>query len=89
LKRSLRGVVPEQILERRKRGFTPPLGRWLEGSMGSLFELRVLGGSSFVSRFLDMAEVQHLWTEHRAGARGRSQLLWAILVLETWGRCFQ
>jgi len=89
LRQSLRGIVPEQILNRRKRGFTPPLGRWLEGSAGALFESRVLGGGPFVSSLLDMDEVHRLWTEHRAGGRGRSQLLWAILVLETWGRCFQ
>jgi len=89
LRQSLRGVVPEQILNRRKRGFTPPLGRWLEGSVGALFESRVIGGGPFVSNILDMDEVRRLWTDHRAGARGRSQLLWAILVLETWGRRFQ
>src|SRR5882672_1787297 len=81
LRQSLRGIVPEQILNRRKRGFTPPLGRWLEGSAGALFESRVLGGGPFVSSLLDMDEVHRLWTEHRAGGRGRSQLLWAILVL--------
>jgi len=89
LRQSLRSVVPEQILNRRKRGFTPPLGRWLEGSLGALFERRVLADSPFVSRFLDMSEVRRLWTEHRAGGRARSQLLWAVLVLENWGRRFQ
>ena len=89
LKRSLRGIVPEQILARRKRGFTPPLGRWLTGSAGALIEIHVLGKSSFVSRFLDMDEVRRIWSEHRSGTRAQPQLLWAILVLETWGRRFQ
>jgi len=89
LRQSLRGIVPERILGRRKRGFTPPLARWLDGSVGTLFEARVLGSHSFVSRFLDTEEVRRIWTEHRSGARGQNQLLWAILVLETWGRRFQ
>ncbi len=88
LRRSLKGIVPEQILNRRKRGFTPPLGRWLEGSVGTVLESRVLGKNPFVSGYLEMDEVMRLWTEHRAGARGRSQLLWAILMLENWGRRF-
>jgi len=89
LRRSLRGIVPERILGRRKRGFTPPLARWLTGSAGALIEIQVLGTGSFVSRFLDMDEVRRIWMEHRSGARAQPQLLWAILVLETWGRRFQ
>ena len=88
LKQSLRGLVPSQILDRRKRGFTPPLLRWLAGSTGDLFERRVLAGDPFVSRFLDMDAVGRLWSDHRAGVRDRAQLIWSILALETWGRRF-
>jgi asparagine synthase (glutamine-hydrolysing) len=89
MKASLRGLVPEPILRRRKRGFTPPVGRWLEGDIGTLFENRVLGGNSFAASYLDIGAVRRLWAEHRAGTLPRTQLFWAILVLETWGRRFQ
>jgi len=89
MKASLRGLVPAPILRRRKRGFTPPLPRWLEGNAGDLFESRVLGRDPFVSRYLDMAEVRRLWSDQRAGVSDRSLLLWAILGLETWGLRFQ
>jgi asparagine synthase (glutamine-hydrolysing) len=89
LKRTLRGLVPAPILDRRKRGFTPPLNRWLEGGVGQIFERRVLARESFVSRFLDTDAVRTLWTDHRAGIHDRAQLIWSLLVLETWGRRFQ
>jgi len=88
LVRSLRGIVPPRILHRKKRGFTPPLNRWLEGGVGSLFERRVLAEDSFVSRFLDTDAVRSLWNDHRARIVDRAQLIWSILVLETWGRRF-
>jgi len=88
LKRTLRGLVPSPILDRRKRGFTPPLNRWLEGGVGQIFERRVLARDPFVSRFLDTDAVRRLWTDHRAGTHDRAQLIWSILVLETWGRRF-
>jgi asparagine synthase (glutamine-hydrolysing) len=89
MKTSLRGLVPEPILRRRKRGFTPPVGRWLEGEIGRLFEKRVLSGDSFAAGYLDIGEVRRLWAERRAASPARTQLFWAVLVLETWGRCFQ
>ncbi len=89
LKNSLRGLVPARILSRRKRGFTPPMTRWLGGETGALFETRVLRRDSFVSRFLDIGAVGRLWSEHRSAARDCTQLIWSILVLEAWGRRFQ
>ena len=36
LKASLRGIVPNQILDRRKSGFNVPMAQWLSGSMKPL-----------------------------------------------------
>jgi len=89
LRNALRDVVPSRILERRKKGFTPPLGRWLRGPLGSILEDRVLAGNPFVSQFLDVGSIRTLWEEQRRGVPGRSLLLWTILTLECWGRTWQ
>jgi len=88
LRDSLRGLVPDRILARRKRGFTPPLSRWLAGGVGDLLEQRVLRGESAAAAYLDTGEVRRLWADQRSGGRRHTQLLWAVLVLECWGRRF-
>jgi len=88
LRGALRGMVPARILNRRKRGFTPPVARWLDGNMGALFEDRVLGKDSFVSGHLDIEGIRRIWDGQRGGARRDTQLLWAVLALECWGRRF-
>ena len=89
LKRSLRGVVPSPILVRRKRGFTPPLNRWLQGAAGERLAHPVLQGNSFVERFLDIDRIRKVWSDRHTSPRCDPRLLWSILVLETWGRRFQ
>ncbi|MGH3631689.1 MAG: asparagine synthase-related protein, partial [Sciscionella sp.] len=89
LKKSLRHVVPSEILTRRKRGFTPPLAQWLSGGTGTLFERRVFHSSSFISGFLEMNAVRRVWDDHRAGIRSDTRLIWSILMLENWGLRFQ
>lgn len=88
LRGALRGMVPARILNRRKRGFTPPVARWLDGSTGSLFQDRVLGRGSFVSGYLDIDGIRRIWDAQRGGSRRNTQLLWAVLALECWGRRF-
>ncbi len=86
LRGALRGMVPARILNRRKRGFTPPVARWLDGNTGALFTDRILSGDSFVSGYLDTEGIRRIWEGQRGGARRDTQLLWAILALECWGR---
>lgn len=88
LRRSLRGLVPEAILQRRKRGFSPPVARWLDGGLGSILEDRVLRGNSFVSSYLDIEGLRRTWSDQCSGSRAHTQLFWAVLMLEFWGRRF-
>ena len=36
MKASLEGLLPEDILERKKRGFGTPMGAWLKGELAPL-----------------------------------------------------
>jgi asparagine synthase (glutamine-hydrolysing) len=87
-KRALQGVVPDEVLTRKKMGFGVPLDRWFRGELRAPFETRVLARESWSSSFLEPGAIRHLWDQHQRGARDHSYGLWALLVLEHWGRRF-
>jgi len=87
-KRALRGIVPREILARRKAGFTPPMTRWFQGSLGKMLEERVFAQGSFASNVFDLSALRASWEAHRSGGPNVASQLWAILVLETWARRF-
>jgi asparagine synthase (glutamine-hydrolysing) len=87
-KRALQGIVPDEVLTRKKMGFGVPLDRWFRGELRAPFESRVLARESWSSSFLEPAAIRHLWDQHQRGARDHSYGLWALLVLEHWGRRF-
>ena len=87
-KRALRGLLPREILTRRKTGFTPPMNDWFRGHLGSLLEERVFGRSAFVSSIFEVRELRALWEGHQGGARSVASQLWAVLTLESWARRF-
>jgi len=87
-KRALEGLVPDEVLTRRKMGFSVPLDLWFRGELRAPFEERVLAPGSFVESLFEPAAVRALWDEHQRGSRDRSYPLWGLLVLEHWGRRF-
>ncbi len=78
--------LPRELLRLPKRGFTAPVGRWIAGPFASAFGDEVLAPDAAVASWLDAARVRRLFDEHRAGAADHSYALWAIWVLERWGR---
>ncbi len=73
LKRALRGVVPEQILARRKQGFAVPIGSWLK-DWPKEDEVDDLPG-------MRPDALRRAWREHREGRADHRQLLWCAIVL--------
>jgi asparagine synthase (glutamine-hydrolysing) len=87
-RQALRGIVPDEILFRRKQGFIPPLAQWLRGELRALVEESLLSGDSFVAGWLSADAVRRLVREHLDGRRDHQRRLYALLNLELWERLF-
>jgi len=88
LKRSLHGVLPPEILHRRKRGFGAPMGAWLKTELSGLLA-SVLSESTVRARGLfDHARIAELAAAHRANRIDGTDRLLALLNFEVWCRVF-
>ncbi len=83
LKESARGLLPDDIIHRKKHGFGVPLGAWLRQDMGAARDF-LLSRRARERGLLEMAVVERLIREHASGARDHNRQLWALLTLEEW-----
>ena len=87
LKEAARGLLPDEIIERKKHGFGIPLGAWLRRDIEPARDL-LLSRRTRERGLLDVAVVERLIDEHEAGRRDHNRQLWALLTLEEWHRQF-
>jgi asparagine synthase (glutamine-hydrolysing) len=74
--------VPQEILTRKKMGFSVPLAEWFRTALKSTFQQQVL--RSDMEQYLSFAEVRRLWGEHQSGLHDHSRKLWNLLMLACW-----
>lgn len=88
LKRAMRGVIPDVTLDRRKRGFGPPMGGWLKRELEPVVS-RLLSPAAVEHRgLLRPAAVTRLIDEHRTNRADHTDQLFALITLELWCRLF-
>jgi asparagine synthase (glutamine-hydrolysing) len=78
-------LVPREILERRKKGFSLPLDRWMREDLASMARDLLTDATARSRGLFDPARVTRLLDEHRAGV-DHGDRLWTLLVLELWHR---
>jgi asparagine synthase (glutamine-hydrolysing) len=88
LRTAMRGVLPDAIIDRPKKGFPIPIGSWLRTSLRQFTRDYLLARDSASSRYVDGAETARLVREHERGVADRSQEIWTLLVFEFWHRHF-
>jgi len=79
LKEAARGLVPDAVIRRRKRGLSVPVARWLNAGLASLADRHLVA-----PRLFPGAPTARLLAEHRSGARNNARKLWPILMAELW-----
>jgi len=83
LKKYALRYLPHEIVHRRKRGLSVPVGKWLRG------ELRDWASASLGSGRLEAAGIstraaQDLFEEHCRRKNDHARALWTLLVLVEW-----
>lgn len=87
LRRAMRGVLPEEILDRPKMGFPVPLGGWLRGQFKGVLDEYVLSERSLGRGIFNADKVRQLTAAHDRGEDHASRLF-RLINLEIWQRIF-
>jgi asparagine synthase (glutamine-hydrolysing) len=88
LKQAMKPFLPDAVLNKRKLGFNPPVGAWLNGELRNLPQV-LLSESALRQRGLFRSEaIQKMIALHSSGKRDHSLHIWALVVMEIWFRIY-
>jgi asparagine synthase (glutamine-hydrolysing) len=79
-------ALAADILARPKRGFAPPVSRWLREDLRDLSRDLLLAPDALARDLFEIREVSRLLEDHRTQRLDAGWSLWTLLMLEVWNR---
>ena len=83
LKRYAERYLSKEIVYRKKRGLSVPIGAWLRGPLHDWAEA-TLSHPGFYRLGIDRRALGQLFDEHQRRVADHARALWALLVLGEW-----
>lgn len=87
-KRALEGIIPQEIIYRRKQGFDVPIKHWLRNELSEMLDDTICSQSARQRGYFDHRVITGILDEHRRGVRDNARHLWGLMMLEIWHRLF-
>jgi asparagine synthase (glutamine-hydrolysing) len=84
LRRAVEPFLPREILEGEKRGFVPPIGRWLNEDLRELTREVLSPGNLRRQGFFRPEAAERLLADHAARRADNSRKIWALLTFSLW-----
>lgn len=84
LRQVLYKYMPQNLIERPKKGFSVPIGSWLRGPLREWAEELLNKNRIRNEGFLDSHLIHRMWLEHLSGKRNWHYYLWDVLMFQSW-----
>lgn len=84
LKHCASNLLPDDILYRKKMGFSVPMAQWLSGPLLSASQKTKSGNRTLIDNAFNGAAITQLLDVHAAGNTQYTQELWALLAFTRW-----
>ncbi len=84
LRESMKGILPDEVINRSKKGFNMPVAKWIKGELRGLVQ-DVLSETKIKREGLfNPVYINKLLDDHLSNKRDNRKLLWTLLVFELW-----
>ncbi len=87
LREAMKGILPAEILTRKKMGFPVPIGKWFRNEYKYLIDEYVTGERALSRGIFNADFVRNIAARHQQG-ENHDERLWALLNFEMWQRRF-
>ncbi|WNC68463.1 asparagine synthase (glutamine-hydrolyzing) [Thalassotalea nanhaiensis] len=84
LVKSLKGLVPEFVLERKKMSFTSPLDEWMRQIPIETLENKIFTNAFVNADIFNISQVKSLIEEHQNRQQNHGVFIWALLIFEAF-----
>jgi asparagine synthase (glutamine-hydrolysing) len=88
LRKVMERIIPGQITEAVKQGFSAPDASWFKGDSINYVRQMLFNNKARIYDYLDREAVQGLVSEHLDGKSNRRLFIWSLLNFEWWMRKF-
>lgn len=86
LKKAVEGIIPQEIIDRRKQGFAAPVNEWLRNEWSGFVRSSIMGSDLVRDGVLDAGFLDASLKAHQHGARLEGMSLWTLFNLTLWHR---
>lgn len=86
MKKSLEGILPDNILYRKKMGFGVPLVHWFKDDLVDYSRDILFSTEARQRGFFNMHQIEKLLDQHQKTGRDLSPRIWGLLFFEHWCR---
>ena len=77
-------ILPPEVLNLPKRGFSVPLAKWLRNDLKELMLSSLLEGELAQLGYYDMGIIKNNINQHLLNYKNHSSWIWNMMVLNNW-----
>lgn len=88
LRDAMRGLIPDEIVERDKQGFSTPDGTWYRTENREYVEELLLDERTLERGYLQPDAIRRVVRENSEGEENHRLLIWSLILFEHWCREF-
>jgi asparagine synthase (glutamine-hydrolysing) len=84
LKEAFKPLLPDDVLYRKKMGFSVPLATWFREHIKQIAAHYFFAHTTGIYTYFNASTIQQWWDEHQANTHDHSHLLWSLLMFQMW-----
>jgi len=88
LRDAMRSILPDEVINRRKQGFTPPDSTWYKNDSLSYIEDLILGERALDRGLFERKAIKNIISDHVNGIHNHRFHIWSLMSLEWWHRLY-